>query len=166
MLLAIVARRYLMETNPNNYNLRLGAWSEMRDIALPLRIEVFVQEQHVPIALEQDEYDDQALHAIIVTNDGTGLATGRLMANGKIGRLAVKRQHRGQGLGKHVLQTLINQARVRGARLVWLHAQCDTKAFYEAFGFLAQGDPFVEAGIWHVRMVRTVNGVEPAGTAS
>lgn len=134
-------------------DVRLGTWSELGELALPLRVEVFVHEQQVPAELEHDDEDARCTHAVLVSPEGVGVATGRLLANGKIGRLAVARAERGRGLGKAVLLKLMAHARERGVQKVWLHAQCDAQAFYERLGFVAEGEPFMEAGIRHLRMV-------------
>ena len=137
----------------------LGSWSELGSLALPLRIEVFVHEQGVPQELEQDEYDADALHAIIM-RDGVALATGRLLVNddarGKIGRLAVHRDFRGRGLGRAVLLALEDAARQRGVTKLALHAQCNAQPFYAREGFIVLGAPFEEAGIEHVLMVKAL----------
>ena len=135
----------------------VGSWADLRTRALPLRLSVFVQEQGVPIELEQDEQDELATHAIVQSALEV-LATGRVVivhpGLAKIGRLAVVKPKRGQGLGRVVLQALIEQAHRLGAKSVKLHAQCDAVRFYESAGFVSQGQPFDEAGIQHVLMIR------------
>ena len=139
----------------HNQELRLGSWDELGAQALALRIEVFVTEQGVPATLEHDEDDATALHALI-SRDAQTLATGRLVrvgaVTGKIGRLAVKRDWRGQGLGRQVLLALSDAARAQGIKQLHLHAQCNAKPFYEREGFVAVGEPFDEAGIEHILM--------------
>lgn len=134
--------------------IRLGTWAQMRALALPLRLEVFVDEQQVPLELEQDEHDAHATHAVLLSEQGCAIATGRLLANGRIGRLAVARAHRRRGLGRAVLVKLVNHAKSQNIDQVWLHAQCDARSFYEGLGFVAKGEPFMEAGIAHVLMIR------------
>jgi predicted GNAT family N-acyltransferase len=113
----------------------------------------------VPEELEHDDDDTRALHAVIV-HDDVALATGRLLSiaggTGKIGRLAVKRSLRGQGLGRQVLTALLQAARQQGVKRIHLHAQCGAQAFYEAEGFKAVGEPFEEAGIDHILMVKAL----------
>lgn len=142
-------------------DIKLGTWLELKPLALPLRLAVFVQEQGVPTELEQDEYDDTALHAVIVGQDGKAVATGRLVISeqgvAKIGRLAVAKVCRGHGLGKAVLQALVKKARSREIKAVKLHAQCDAEDFYSRLGFVTRGEPFMEAGIQHVLMVKDLS---------
>ena len=86
------------------------------------------------------------------------VATGRLISHGhglaRIGRMAVKAEYRGHGLGRTVLRGLMEVARQRGDREVILHAQLSARGFYEKEGFIAQGPVFVEAGIDHIEMMR------------
>jgi predicted GNAT family N-acyltransferase len=51
-----------------------------------------------------------------------------------------------------VLRSLMEVARQRGDRQVVLHAQRSAEGFYQRLGFVAQGEPFVEAGIDHIEM--------------
>ena len=135
----------------------LGSWSELGAVALPLRIEVFVHEQGVPEALEQDDADANATHAVILHNSDA-VGTGRWVLVGpstaKIGRLAVRRSHRGQGVGRRILTSLVQDAIKHEINELRLHAQCDAIEFYEREGFFVVGDPFLEAGIEHVLMTR------------
>lgn len=138
----------------------VGSWDELSGLALPLRMAVFVEEQGVPAELEQDEQDNDAIHVVLVSPSSQAMATGRLVIQNpdlaKIGRLAVAKSYRGQGLGKIVLQALIDQAKNQGCQEVKLHAQSDAEPFYQSFGFVTQGLPFMEAGIKHVLMMRQV----------
>jgi predicted GNAT family N-acyltransferase len=121
-----------------------------------LRQAVFVQEQGIDPALEWDPADAQCVHAVLCNHLGVAVATGRLLPseNGvaKIGRMAVLRRLRETGLGRQVLLALVAQAKGRGDREVLLNAQRSAEGFYQRLGFVAQGEPFEEAGIAHVAM--------------
>lgn len=147
-----------MTSEPTNERVMIGSWESYKYVALPLRVEVFVQEQGVPAELEHDEFDEAATHAVVLDSTGHAVATGRLLLTGqgmaKIGRLAVTKSCRGQGLGKLVLVSLVEHAEIAGISSVKLHAQCDAEQFYQRLGFETQGEPFMEAGIKHVLMVR------------
>jgi YbgC/YbaW family acyl-CoA thioester hydrolase len=136
--------------------LELGNWQTLGKDAMVLRTEVFVEEQGVPIAMEQDELDESASHVVVFNRSNRPIATGRLLPakNGtsRIGRMAVKRVLRGSDLGKTVLQAFIHAACSRGDRVILLHAQVSAKDFYIKFGFTQQGDVFEEAGIAHIEM--------------
>ena len=61
---------------------------------------------------------------------------------------------RGAGIGRPLLETLLDAARQRGCREVLLHAQASAVGFYARAGFTARGPAFTEAGIAHQAMFR------------
>ena len=61
---------------------------------------------------------------------------------------------RGKGVGALLLQSLLEQARLRGDTQVRLNAQITASGFYLRYGFRACGPEFMEAGIPHVEMMR------------
>jgi predicted GNAT family N-acyltransferase len=131
-------------------SIRLGCWSDLGTEAYAIRHEVFVVGQGVPVELEHDENDATALHVLLI--DGIPIATGRLLPDGHIGRVAVLEAHRGQGHGRRLMQVLIEQARARGHAELILHAQTNAQAFYADLGFEQMGRVFMEAGIPHIGM--------------
>lgn len=130
----------------------LGTWEEQKAYARPLRIEVFVREQHVPIELEWDEYDARSVHALAFDGHGNPVGTGRLLPDGHIGRMAVLPFARARGAGSAILSALMQHAKSRGDREVVLNAQVQAQAFYARHGFSPEGDEFFDAGIPHLRM--------------
>lgn len=145
------------ERGQDMVQLQLGSWSQLQNLAAPLRTEVFVHEQQVPADMEWDEADATALHCVAVNRMGMALATGRLLQHApgvaRIGRMAVKKSMRGSDLGARVLQALMAAARARGDHSVLLHAQRSAEGFYKRAGFAPQGQVFEEAGIAHIEMV-------------
>lgn len=146
------------EAGESMLEVTLGDWPTLGDAASALRLEVFVTEQQIPLALEQDLADATALHVVVRNRLGAAVATGRLLPSGpqisKIGRVAVKRNLRGTGVGQVALQALVSAARDRGDVEVMLHAQASATRFYLTQGFKAVGEPFKEAGIDHIEMVK------------
>lgn len=131
--------------------LRIGSWHELQDHAATVRYEVFVQEQRVPEEQEMDELDPQCVHAVVYVQEQP-VATGRLLPNAHIGRMAVRSAYRGQGLGAQVLLALMEQAKLRGDEAVHLSAQLHALPFYSKYGFVAYGDIYQDAGIDHRMM--------------
>ena len=131
----------------------IGSWEQQRQAAAALRQQVFVVEQGVPPELELDEMDAQSLHAVAY-QDGVPVATGRLLPDGHIGRMAVRQDARGAGTGSLVLCALMDEARRRGDRNVVLHAQLSAREFYARHGFAPEGGVFMDAGIEHIAMRR------------
>tara|TARA_B110000467_G_C18323812_1_gene487371 strand:+ start:2184 stop:2600 length:417 start_codon:yes stop_codon:yes gene_type:complete len=117
-----------------------------------IRFEVFVDEQNVPPELEIDGLDPKCLHALAF-NEHTPIATGRLLKDGHIGRVAVLASYRNQGIGTLIMKSLINAARNRSFQSVILSSQTQAIPFYEQLDFQTQGPIYQEAGIDHIDMV-------------
>jgi len=134
----------------------VNSWSALGPEARPIREQVFCIEQNIPKDLEWDEMDELSLHAIARDASGRAIGTGRLLPDGHIGRMAVVASARGGGNGGRILETLVATARQRGHGAVVLHAQTAVVPFYLAHGFIAEGAEFMEAGIPHQTMRRTL----------
>jgi len=138
--------------------LQLLPWAQAQAWAESVRRQVFIEEQQIDEADEWDAQDAQALHAILLDEAGIPLATGRMFPDPQqagvamIGRMAVVRGQRGQGLGKQVLQALMQAAKQAGFTHAKLHAQTSAQAFYAAQGFVAEGHVYDEVGIAHINM--------------
>jgi len=117
-----------------------------------VRDAVFVIEQRIPAEIEWDEQDRHSLHLIARDNDHNPIGTGRLSPEGKIGRLAVLSAWRNQGVGKSIMAALLTEAQKRGWPEVSLNAQISVLGFYERFGFVKEGETFIEGGIPHQAM--------------
>jgi YbgC/YbaW family acyl-CoA thioester hydrolase len=139
---------------------RVGAWSELGEEASAVRDAVFVQEQAIPKEMEWDAADAGLTHAVLYNRLGQPIATGRLLqpAPGvaQVGRMAVLRVLRSGGLGAQMLHALEEQARQRGDAELMLHAQQSAQGFYAKLGYSVRGQPFEEAGIVHIEMVKTL----------
>ncbi len=145
-----------------------------------VREPVFVQEQQVPLALEWDALDPICVHVIARDDAGNPIGTGRLVPpnaendhddhapnaaatnpasfTARIGRMAVLAQWRGRGVGDALLLALIEQAHLRGWSALALHAQVSAIGFYARQGFVPYGARFMEAGIEHQSMRRSLRG--------
>ena len=142
-----------------------------------MRLEVFVGEQAVPFVQEIDARDFLAttIHVLAAGADGAALGAGRLLRDPArpdrvhLGRLAVRRIARGTGLGARLVAAL-EDAALRGAAsaapapggagiTVVLSAQERAMGFYERCGYRAAGGGrYLDAGIWHRDMARTLPG--------
>ena len=141
-------------------DVRVDSWDSLGREASVLRQQVFVTEQKIAAELEWDAADAVCLHAVAYNRLGVPLATGRLLDHApgvaKIGRMAVQAPMRGSGVGRAVLDALLQAARARGDREVLLHAQTSAAAFYRRAGFVPQGPAFEEAGMPHQAMLRVL----------
>ncbi|CAM5778111.1 hypothetical protein CCAE64S_00067 [Castellaniella caeni] len=134
------------------YRVVTGGWASLGAEASRIRLEVFVQEQQVPLEEELDPMDAQCLHAIAYDAAGQAVGTGRLLPDGHIGRMAVRQPWRGVGVGSLLLVALVNLARQRGDAEVVLAAQLHARPFYARHGFVEEGGTFMDVGIEHRRM--------------
>jgi predicted GNAT family N-acyltransferase len=126
--------------------------------ALELRERVFCDEQGVPVEVERDEYDRDALHLVAIEG-GVVTGTCRLVVEGgaaKLGRMAVAADRRDRGLGAALLAEAERHARESGVERITLHAQMAARSFYARGGFTQRGEPFVQQGIDHVAMDKSL----------
>lgn len=124
-----------------------------------VRLEVFVDGQGVPEAIEIDDQDAEARH--LVAYDGERpVGTARLREPdpgvAKVERVAVVESHQGRGLGRRLMYDLEDLARESGMDEAVLHAQTTVEGFYEALGYETTSDVFEEAGIAHVEMCKAL----------
>lgn len=118
---------------------------------ISIRTKVFVEEQGVDKAIEMDGRDEGATH-VLVRDAGKVIATARILEDGHIGRIAVLKEFRKQGAGACALKAMIDFAKERGYKRVYLGSQTQATGFYIKMGFRICGDTFMEAGIEHVDM--------------
>lgn len=123
--------------------------------ALAVRHEVFVEEQDVPVDREQDAHDESAIH--FVAYDGehpVGAARLREYDEGigKIERVAVRADRRGEGWGRRIMAAIETAAKENA--VLRLDSQTDAIGFYEQLGYDVVSEPFIDAGIPHRTMVK------------
>lgn len=133
-----------------------GDWSCLGSAAGRIRERVFVDEQRVPRELEWDGQDGNCRHVVAYGPTAEAIGTGRLLPDGRVGRLAVVPGWRGKGVGRALTERLIEDARAKAMTRLALHSQAAVAGFYRRFGFVEEGDIFVEAAIPHVRMSRSL----------
>lgn len=129
-------------------------FSTLCNAAFALRREVFVVEQHVPEAEEHDSFDLTATHFAAIA-EGEVVGTLRMIAlpeHTKIGRVAVAKRWRGQGIAKAMMLAAMEHAAELGQRRLYLTSQTDKVGFYEKLGFVAFGDEFQDGGMPHLAM--------------
>ena len=117
-----------------------------------VREQVFIIEQEVPATLEWDGLDDDSQHLIALNVKGEALGCVRLLSGGIIGRMAVLKFWRGQGLGYALLQRAIAIHQQQGEQVVILSAQWHAINFYEKSGFVRCSPPYLDANILHIDM--------------
>ncbi len=130
-------------------------WQDMENHLRRIRTNVFIDEQNVPEEMEWDEYDKNCTHVIVEIN-GDYVATGRLLENGQIGRMAVLQAYRNKGIGSRILEKILSIATSMNMKTVFLNSQVDVVEFYNKFGFVEEGGVFDDAGIPHKKMTKAL----------
>ena len=126
--------------------------------ALELRRRVFVGQQGVTLEADRDGLDPEATH-IVAVEDGRVVGTCRLVFDddlARLGRMAVENDLRGQGIGAALRAVAEEEARSAGAARIRLHAQLAARTLYERGGFEVKGEEFLEEGIPHVTMEKSL----------
>lgn len=129
---------------------------------LNVRKQVFVVEQNVSLDIEIDELDSLEVQNVIhigafINNDIVG--TSRLIKEGStlvVGRVAVLKEYRKQGVGAAMMAYAETQALNNGFKYLKLGAQVSAIPFYEKSGYKAEGDIFLDANIEHRNMVKVL----------
>lgn len=128
---------------------------------LKLRAEVFVVEQDCAYN-DLDDRDQMALH-LFLKNDDEIIAVSRILPENvafedmAIGRVIVKKEYRGQGIAKKIMQKavdyIINDLKKDKIRL---SGQAYLVRFYEDLGFKKVSDVYLEDGIDHFEFLYEV----------
>lgn len=116
-----------------------------------IREDIFCKEQGVSLDLEFDGLDSTAIHSVAFDGD-IEIGTGRMLSDGHIGRIAVKKEYRERGIGKLIMKCLIDEAFNMKFDEIWLSSQYYAKGFYEKLGFNVIGEIYKEADIDHIKM--------------
>ena len=134
---------------------------ELYDI-LKLRCQVFVEEQKCTEA-DLDDKDKSAIH-LFVEEQGKTIVCLRILPAGlsypeaSIGRFAIAKDYRGQGLGREAmnrsLQYMTQEMKVPAIRI---SGQAYLQKFYEDLGFETIRGPYLEDQIPHYEMLLSFN---------
>ncbi|ENV64873.1 hypothetical protein F949_00262 [Acinetobacter junii NIPH 182] len=133
------------------YRVQRGHWDKLEQDAKFIRKQVFIIEQNIP---EEEEWDDQDMisdHFVVYDQDQP-IATARLLQNNSVGRVAVLKTYRGQGVGRMIMLEIIRQAHQQDRTFLQLSSQVHAISFYEKLGFSIEGDAYDECGIPHIKM--------------
>ncbi|MBL0189789.1 MAG: GNAT family N-acetyltransferase [Saprospiraceae bacterium] len=128
---------------------------------LAFRQKVFVVEQECPYQ-DLDFYDLEAYH-VFCKKDGVIYAYARVLPPNttyqgytSIGRVASLLEARKNHLGTKLMQFALNSCQEKWPSTpIKIGAQAYLVAFYESFGFVLTGEPYIEDGIPHEIMIKT-----------
>lgn len=135
-----------------------------RSLGFKLRTEVFVNEQNVPKELELDEKDNSeyTIH-IGYFKDDKLIGVARLIDMDKdiihIGRVAIDKNHRGEGIGYKLILGCEDIAKnvLNKDFTIELGAQLYAENFYKKLGYnRVNNNIYIDAGIEHIDMKKTI----------
>ena len=121
-----------------------------------LRLETFVVEQ-TRIYNDLDDVDYRSIHLFNQNREGRVDADARIFATGltiHFGQVAVATDSRGQGLGKDMVEHILDLCEQRfPGRTIEIEAQEQVVGLYENLGFQTVCKPFLLASTPHVKMI-------------
>jgi ElaA protein len=128
---------------------------------LQLRNAVFVVEQNC--VFQDADNKDQASYHLMGWSNEVLVAYARIIPGGvvyelpSIGRVVTSSAARKNGTGKILMKEAIEVSqKLFGKVPIKLGAQLYLKKFYESFGFIQSSDIYLEDGIQHIEMIRSV----------
>ena len=139
-----------------NTAIRTKIYYQLTEEARNIREEVFVKEQG--FQEEFDGLDQQARH--IVAFDGKqAVAVCRLFFQKEencyhVGRVAVIKPYRRQGIGEIVMAAAEQCIRELGGTSAVLSGQVRVASFYERLGYHREGPEYLDEGCPHVKLVK------------
>ncbi|MEQ1600244.1 MAG: GNAT family N-acetyltransferase [Methylophilaceae bacterium] len=145
-------------SNQNNFTVQEVSWQTAQTALSQIRLEVFVHEQQVPMHLELDGLDEQALHLLALNHAGEAIGCARILLPAdlrpaSIGRMAVIKAWRNKGVGTALLQAAVKICRQLNWKNVTLSAQTHAIGFYARAGFTLCSAEYLDAGILHRDMM-------------
>ncbi len=121
----------------NNVSIRRISTDAELALAKKMRRQIFVEEQGIPIHIDDDGLDEEAIHVLISASDRP-FATARMVVNNNeavIARVAVLAPFRGQGYGKVLVDELVKIAKQLQLQRLELHPHQHLEKFYTDIGF-------------------------------
>lgn len=123
-----------------------------------VRRTVFIHEQNVPEEEEIDQHEDEAVHFVLY-QEHSPVGAGRFRVvdgYGKVERICVLKETRKTGAGKKIMLAIEDYARKKGMAKLKLNAQTHAVPFYEGLGYQTVSDEFMDAGIPHKTMIKSI----------
>jgi predicted N-acetyltransferase YhbS len=134
--------------------------SELYRRALGLREAILRKPLGLTLTAEE-QADDRLRQHFCATSHGAvvGSVSLRPLETGTIQlrQMAVAEDRRREKIGAHLLSVAEDWARGQGYRLMVLNARLGAEGFYARFGYLAQGEPFDENTVPHIRMTKALS---------
>ena len=138
--------------------------SDFNDFArcIMIRTRVFVVEQEIAASLETDHFENASTHYLVSHEQGfIATARSRFLEDketAKIERVAVLKEARGKGVGRQLMDYILNNLDAYPhLKTIQVGSQNTAIAFYQKLGFQVIGEEYLDAGIPHHLMIKPVN---------
>lgn len=139
----------------HNFTFYIAYNDELKEQCNEVRKKVFIDEFNISNDIIFDDKDKFAVHFLIMKDD-TPLATARMFVNETnsvlVSAVAVVKEYRGKGIGKMLIDRIINYCRKNGTQKINLESMVEVVGFYEKLGFEKVGSEFIKANIPHFMM--------------
>lgn len=140
-------------------NVKLVSTQQELDDAFSIRKKVFIEEQKVPAEEEIDQYEDDCVHFVLYNGENQPSGAGRFRVvdgYGKVERICVLKDQRKTGAGKAIMNAIEKYAQENGLQKLKLNAQTHAIPFYSGLGYDTVSEEFLDAGIPHKTMVKSI----------
>lgn len=137
---------------------KIALSKEEMNSVFEIRRIVFIDEQDVPEELEIDELEETSTHFLAMDGE-RAVGAGRFRIKdgyGKIERICVLMPERGRRIGQLLMARIEEHARELEMETVKLEAQVHAIPFYEKLGFKISSEEFMDAGIPHRLMAKSL----------
>ena len=139
--------------------MKIKSFTSLPKEASDIRKKVFVEEQG--FQNEFDDIDNVATHFVMFDDNEVPIATCRAFFNEKenlyiLGRIAVSKEHRGQNLGRIIIEEAEKHIKEKEGKEIRIHAQCRVVAFYEKLGYIPFGETDYDESRPHVWMKKEI----------
>ena len=125
-----------------------------------IRKAVFVDEQGFQNEFDEIDDSDTVVHMLLCKDDEP-IATCRFFKINdeyKIGRIAVVKEYRGQGIGRIIVRCAEEKVYELGGRELSLSSQVRVQGFYEKLGYVAEGEIYMDQMCPHIKMRKKLEG--------
>ncbi|MFC1603925.1 GNAT family N-acetyltransferase [Planctomycetota bacterium] len=139
----------------NDFDIAIVSWYDKQAELTSVRRAVFIEEQNVPESIDFDGSDPDFVHVLASDKNGRPVGTARINRKGRIGRMAVLKDYRRQGIGRKMIQALMDYGRKNSITDFHVSSQVTAVEFYRKMDFEPSGEEFLEAGIKHINMRKT-----------
>jgi len=143
-----------------DYSVSRVKWEQAAPLLKNVRERVFICEYRIPKKIEFDRKDKQAIHMLVCDdNSQEPIATGRILPNGEISRIAVVKEFRKQQIDKVIISGLIKIAKELKLEEVFINSSLDAVNYFTCNKFYTVGAVFMEAGLPRQRMACLTDAV-------